>query len=56
MLVVMRDVGGEDALEVPAAENQDTVEAFAADAADPALGVRPRLRRTHRRLDDTHAF
>ena len=51
MLVVMPDVGREDVVEVAAAEDQHPVEALAADAADPALGVRPRLRRPHRRLD-----
>jgi hypothetical protein len=40
VLVVMPDVGRDDVLEVAAAKNQEPVEAFAADAADPALGVR----------------
>jgi hypothetical protein len=43
VLVVMGDVGREGVLEVAAAEDQQAVEAFAADAADPALGVRSRL-------------
>src|SRR4051794_32470977 len=38
------------------AENDDPVEALAPHGPDPALGVRPRLRRPHRRLDDTDAF
>jgi hypothetical protein len=51
MLVVMRDVRGEDVLEVAAAEDQQPVETFTADAADPALGARSRLRRPHGRFD-----
>src|SRR5436309_2215570 len=47
----MPDVERKDVLEVSAAEEQDPVEALSADAADPALGVRPRLRRPHRRLN-----
>ena len=35
-----------------AADKQDPVEAFPADRVGPALGVRPRLRRPYRRLDD----
>src|SRR5262249_26991079 len=42
--------------EVSAAEDQQPVEAFAADATDPALCVRPRLWRPRRRLDHTDAF
>ena len=56
VLVVMRDVHGENALEMAAANDEDPVEAFAADAADPALCVRPRLRRPHRRLDHPDPF
>ena len=52
----MRDVRGEDVLEVAAADDEEPVEALAADAADPAFGVRPCLRRPHRRLDHPHAF
>ena len=52
----MRDIRGEDVLEVAAANDEDPVEAFAAEAADPALGVRPCLRRPHRRLDHPYAF
>jgi hypothetical protein len=36
----LRDVGGEDVVEVASFEDEDRVEALAADAADPALGVR----------------
>ena len=46
---------GENVLEVAAAKDQESVEAFAADAADPALGVRPGLRCAHRRLDHAEA-
>jgi hypothetical protein len=37
-------------------EDQQSVEALAADAADPALDVRVRVRRPDRRPDDPHAF
>jgi len=45
MLAVMPDVCDEDVMEVAAAEDQDPVEALAAHAADPALGVCVRVRR-----------
>ena len=51
MLVVMPRVGREDVVEVAAADDQEPVEAFAADASDPALGVRSRFRRPYRRSD-----
>ena len=51
VLVVMQDVGREDVLELAAAEDQQPVEALAAQCPDPAFGVRPRLRRPYRRLD-----
>src|SRR5207248_2306600 len=56
VLVVVQGVGREDVLEVAAADDQEPVEALASDAADPALGVCPRLWRPHRRLDYTDAF
>jgi hypothetical protein len=56
MLVVVQRVSGHDVLEVAAAEYQQPVEALAADAADPALGVGARLRRSYRRFDDANAF
>jgi hypothetical protein len=37
-------------------QNQQPVEALAADGADEALGKRVRLRRAHRRLDHPHTF
>jgi hypothetical protein len=43
VLVEMRDVGREDVGEMATAEDENPVEAFAADAPDPALGMRPRL-------------
>ncbi len=44
MLVVMTDVDPEDAFEVPSVHDQDPVETFAADGADPPFdeGVRAR--------------
>jgi hypothetical protein len=56
VLVEMPDVSGEHVVEVAAAEDQQPVEALAADASDPALGVRSRLGCPYRRLDDTDAF
>src|SRR5439155_1868810 len=56
MLVVVDRVDGEDALEMTPADDQDPVEALAAYGADPALGVRPRLRRPHGCLDHPDAF
>jgi len=56
VLVVMRRVRCKGVLEVAAADDQQPVEAFPADASDPALGVRSCLRRPHRRSDDTDAF
>src|SRR6266496_998963 len=52
----MSDVGRKDVVEVTAAEDQEPVKAFAPNAADPALGVCPRLRRPNRRLDHPDAF
>src|SRR5262249_53399666 len=56
MLVEMPNVRDEHVPEVAAAEDQQPVEALAADAADPALGVRSCLRRPHRRLDHPDAL
>src|SRR5438874_136362 len=49
VLVVMADVGAHDPLEVAAAEDQKAVEAFASQAAHPALRMRLRFRRLYRR-------
>jgi hypothetical protein len=54
--VVVAHVDAENVLELAAAENQEPVETFAADAADPALDVRVRVRRPHRRSDDPDPF
>lgn len=54
VLVEALDVGREDAFEVMAADDQDPVEAFTADAADPTLGVRPRVRRLYGRFDHSY--
>jgi len=56
VLVVVRGVGRDDVLEVAAAEDQDPVQALTAGAADPALGVRARLRRPYRCLDHSNTF
>src|SRR5262245_30126208 len=56
MLVEMLHVHDEHVAEVAAAEDQQAVEALAADAADPALRVRSRFRRPYRRLDHPDAF
>ncbi len=54
--VVVRRVDLDDALELAAAEDQQPVEALPAQAPDLALGVCPRPRRSHRRLEDREAF
>jgi hypothetical protein len=54
--VVVQRVLADEVFEVAAADNQEPVEAFAPNASDPALGVRPRLRRPYRRFDDTESF
>jgi hypothetical protein len=56
VLVVVADVGADDLFELAPAEDQDPVEAFAAQASHPALGMRLRLWRSHRRLDHTDAI
>ena len=54
--VVVVDVDAQDALEVPAANDQEPIEAVPADRADPAFGERVRLRRPERSADDLNAF
>src|SRR6266511_5090861 len=56
MLVEMPDVSDEHVVEVAAADNQQSIEALATDAADPALGVCSRLGRPYRRLNHTDAL
>jgi hypothetical protein len=56
VFVVVRRVLAQHGREVSAAEDQEPVEAFAAGASDPALGVRPRLWRAHRRFDHADTF
>src|SRR6476646_3030630 len=51
MGVVMLDIDGKDALEVTPIDAQEAVEALAADAADPSLSERVRVRCSHRRTD-----
>jgi hypothetical protein len=52
LLVVVPDVDAEDMLELAAAEDQEPVEAFAADAADPAFHVGVGVWRPDGRADD----
>jgi hypothetical protein len=56
MRVVVQRVFADHVFEVVAADNQQSVEALAPNGSDPALGVRPRLRRLHRRFDHPYAF
>src|SRR6266511_5048030 len=56
MRVVVLRVFADHVFEVAAADNQQSVEALAPNASDPALGVRPRLRRLHRCFDHPYAF
>jgi hypothetical protein len=55
VLVVVPRIARENVLQVPAADDQDPVEAFPTDASDPTLGMRPRLRRPDWRFDHTDA-
>src|SRR5205807_7709084 len=52
LLVVVPDVDAEDMLELALAEDQEPVEAFAADAADPAFHVGVGVWRPDGRADD----
>ena len=56
MGVVVVDVDAQDALELPAAGDQEPVEAVAADGADPAFGERVRFRRSKWGADDLDTF
>src|SRR6266545_2631546 len=56
MRVVVLRVFADHVFEVAAADNQQSVEALAPNASDPALGVRPRLRRLQRCFDHPYAF
>ena len=50
--VVVADIDAEDMFELAAADDQQPVKAFAADAADPTLHVGVGVRRPYRRADD----
>jgi len=52
----MVDVDAEDVLELSPADDQDPVEAVAADGSDPTFGERVRLRRPERCADDLDAL
>ena len=54
--VVVIDIDAQDTLELPAAADQEPVEAVAADGADPAFGERVCLGRAKRGADDLDAF
>jgi hypothetical protein len=56
MRVVVLDVGREDSFEVAAVEDRESIEALAADAADPQLHVRVRLGCAHGCSDDPDRF
>jgi hypothetical protein len=53
--VVVADVLGDDALEVPGVEYENVVEAFATQRAEEALAHGVHVRRAHRRSDHTDA-
>ena len=55
MGVVVVNVDAQDALELPAAGDEELVEAVAADGADPAFGERVGLRRPKWGADDLDA-
>jgi hypothetical protein len=52
---VLADVDAEDLLELAAADDQQPVEALTAEASNPALDVRVRVRRPEGRPDDPDA-
>jgi hypothetical protein len=54
--VVVVDVDAQDALEMPATEDQEPVEALSSHRADEALGDRVRLGSPDRRADDLDAL
>lgn len=54
--VVVIDVDVQDALKLPAAADQEPVEAVAADGADPTFGERVCLRRAKRGADYLNAL
>jgi hypothetical protein len=56
VFVVMADVGAHDLLQLASADDQDSIETFAPQAAHPALGVRLRLGCSHRCPDDANAL
>ena len=56
VLVVVQAVDAEHVLEMPSAEDQNSVEAVGANGAHPALGVGIRVRRLDRRADHSDAF
>jgi len=56
VLVVMRRVDVDDAVEVAPAEDEQPVKAFAPETADPTLGMCACPRRPHWRPDHAHAF
>jgi hypothetical protein len=56
MGVVVVDVYAQDAFELPAAGDQEPVEAVAANGADPAFGECVCLRRAKWSADDLDAF
>jgi hypothetical protein len=55
VLVVVPHVDAKHTLEMTAADDQEMVEALAADGANPALGMRIRIRCSHRRPDNLAA-
>jgi len=56
VLVVMPDVSAYDLLQMATADDQEPVETFAPQASHPALGVRLRPWRPHRRPNETDAL
>ena len=56
--VVVREVGGQNAPQVPLVEHDDVVEAFASHGADEPLceGILPRALRRREDFVDSHAF
>ena len=56
LAVVVLRVDPQDVFEVAAADDQEPVETFGSDGSDEPLGVRVRLRRSHRSVDHADSF
>lgn len=56
LLVVVAHIGVQDALDVPAADEQEPIKAFASHGPHPAFGIGVGSRCSHRGADDADAL